>query len=333
MGIVALALLAQFAGSEPIAPGPVRGSGVVVVWEAPASCPTQDEVAAAVVRRVGERSVAVNARVAAVEGGFAAALELRSDTGTTSRSLTSPACTTLVDAIVLLAVVATDPVPTLASIAPRLQDEDAIPQPSPPPPVEPLPMITAAPPAEPPPRVDVPKPSPTRALQPRIAAFAIFGGQTLPGIDVGIRGAVGVATKRVHFDVTALYLGPRGTTQDGVRVEIDAWAVGARVCPVVPLPTARVELPICAVVGAGQLRGRATGARLLSASPKTAAWVTAAAAPELAIVLHRLVRIVVGAELGGTLVGPGFRVGTLGRVWKPTPWLARAQLGLEVRFR
>ncbi len=330
MGIAALALVAQLV--DPSAPDP-SGSGVVVVWDAPATCPSRDEVAAAVGRGVGERPVEVRATVVERDAAFTASLELQSTTGTSTRTLTSPACATLVDAVVLLAVVATDPVPTLGSIAPRLQPAAAIPEPTTPTPIPPLPEIatTAVAPASPP-----AKPKPKRRairVKPRIAAFAVLGGRTLPGLDVGIRGAIGIATKHVHVDATALYLGARETEEDDVTTRIDAWSVGLRVCPVVPLPTKRVELPICAIAGAGQLRGRAEGTPLVVSTPQSAPWVTVAAAPELAVVLHRLVRIVVGVEVGGTVVGPGFEVGTLGRVWKPSPWIARGQLGLEVRFR
>jgi hypothetical protein len=331
MGIAALALVAHLV--EPAAPASPAGSGVVVVWEAPASCPTRDEVARAVARGVGERPVEVRATVVEADATFTASLELRSTTGTSTRTLASPACATLVDAVVLLAVVATDPVPTLESIAPRLQEETAIPQPTvAAPPVEPLPMIAATPVAAPAPARTETK-APRSRIQPRIAAFAVLGGRTLPGLDVGIRGVIGVATPHVHVDLTALYLGARTLEEDEVRTTIDAWSVGLRVCPLVPLPTTRVELPICAVAGAGQLRGRAAGEPLVASTPQSAPWVTLAAAPELAIVLHRLVRIVAGVEVGGTLVGPGFTVDTLGRVWKPSPWIARGHLGLEVRFR
>jgi len=330
MGVAAWVLvLGRLVGGEPESAVPV------VVWEAPASCPSQAEVARVVHARVGARPLEVRASVREGEAGFVAALALVSETGTTQRSLTSPSCATLVDAVVLLAVVATDPVPTIESIAPRLRDAEAIPEPTTPAPAptEPLPMISAPPASKPPRPVEAVKQRPPRRLQPRAAAFAIVGGRTLPGVDVGIRGAIGLATRRVHVDATALYLAPRTTVREGVRATIDAWAVGVRVCPVVPLPTARVELPICALVGAGQLRGRAEGERLVGAVPQRTPWLSAAVAPELAIVVHRLVRIVAGVEVGGTLVGPGFRVEPLGRLWRPLPWIARGQLGLEVRFR
>jgi hypothetical protein len=331
MGLAAWVLvLGRLAGGEP---GP--SSGVpVIVWDAPASCPSQDEVARAIASRVENRQLEVRASVREAEGQFVAALAIASETGTTQRSLASPSCVTLVDAVVLLAVVATDPVPTIESIAPRLRAPEVIPEAiAPAPMAEPLPMIGTAAPIEPPP-VSPAKPPRSRRIQPRAAAFAIFGGRTLPGLDVGVRGAIGVATPRVHVDATALWLGPRETVREEVRATIDAWAVGVRVCPVVPLPTRRVELPICAVLAAGQLRGRAESERLISEQPQNVAWVTAAVAPELAVVVHRLVRIVVGVEVGGALVRPGFAVeGLAGRLWRPQPWIARGQLGLEVRFR
>lgn len=328
MGIAALALVAQLV--DPSAPDP-SGSGVVVVWEAPASCPSGDEVAAAVTRGVGERPVEVRARVEQVDAAFTATLDLRSATGTSTRTLASPACATLVDAVVLLAVVATDPVPTIESIAPRLQDDGAIPVPVAAP-IESMPMTAASPVAAPAPvRAPSQRRTPPR-IRPRLGAFAVVGGRTLPGLDLGIRGIVGITTPWVHVDATALYLGAREVEEDGVVTRIDAWSAGLRVCPVVPLPITRVELTICAVAGAGQLRGRAQGEPLVASTPQNTPWVTVAGAPELAIVLHRVVRVVAGVELGGTVAGPGFTVGTLERVWKPAWWIARGHLGLEVRF-
>jgi hypothetical protein len=332
MGVAAWVLvLGRLIASEPV---PASTPAPVIVWEAPASCPSQAEVAREIEARVGARQLEVRASVRESEAGFVAALAIASETGTTQRSLTSPVCVTLVDAVVLLAVVATDPVPTIESIAPRLRDADAIPEPSAPAParIAPLPMIDP-PPVEPLAPKTTTKPPRSRRIQPRAAVFAVVGGRTLPGIDVGVRGAIGLATRRVHVDVTALWLAPRVAERDDVRATIDAWTVGLRVCPVVPLPTDRVELPICAVVGAGQLRGRAEGDRLIAQAPRRAPWVTAAVAPELAIVVHRLVRIVAGLEVGSTVVGPGFAVERLGRMSKPRPWIARGQLGLEVRFR
>jgi hypothetical protein len=323
-------VLARLGALEPV---PASTTVPVVVWEAPASCPSQVEVARAIEARVGPRQLEVRASVRQDEGGFVAALAIVSETGTTQRSLASPVCATLVDAVVLLAVVATDPVPTIESIAPRLRAPDVIPEVIPPAAIaEPLPMIDVGAPIEPP-QPPAAKPRRPRRIQPRAAAFAIFGGGTLPGLDVGVRGAFGIATPRVHADVLALWLGPREAVREDVTATIDAWAVGARVCPVVPLPTQRVELPICAVLAAGQLRGRAASERLVERSPQRVEWVTAAVAPELAVVVHRLVRIVVGVEVGGTWTRQGFAVEGLGRIWRPQAWVARGQLGLEVRFR
>jgi len=329
LGALVLAAARLF-GGEPApqsAPGPV----VRVVWDAPASCPSQVEVDAAVRARVGERAVDVSAIVSATAEGFSAELAIVSDTGTTHRRLASPACETLVEAVVLLAVVATDPVPTIGSVAARIQGEPTIPAPTAPPP---LPLVDAAAP-EPtpvtaPPREDAR--TRTRTFWPRLAAFAVVGGGTLPGVDAGIRGAIGIATRYVHVDATALYLGPRRITREDVTVTLDAWSAGVRVCPVVPLPTSRIELPICAVAGVGQLRGRAEGESLRNASPGDQPWVSAAVAPELAIVVHRRVRVVGGLELGGTIVGPGFTIGGLDRVWAPRRFIARGQLGLEIRL-
>jgi hypothetical protein len=301
-------------------------SGGRVQWEAPSQCASQADVADEIGRRVDGQAFELRARVVAQGEGLVADVEITTARGLVRRTLESPRCDTIVDAVVLLVVVATDPVPTLGSITPRLRG---------PAPVEPVtvPAIEAVPPVAPAAR-DVPAPPPKRerSLHARLSAAAVVGAGMLPVLDVGVRGAIGFVSPRVHADVTATYLAPRELVRDDVSVRLDAWSLGARVCPVVPLPSSALELSICGGVAAGQLRGRASGPRLVDAAPRVQPWVGVAAGPELAIVVHPRVRLLFGAEAGGAPVRPGFGIGGLGRVWRPRPWLARGQIGLEVRL-
>ena len=314
---------------------PARG---VVRWDAPASCPAQDEVVAAIGQRVPIDAIGVQARVEEQGGELVAEVVIDSAHGTTKRTLQSPSCASLVDALVLLAQVAAEPSPFVpAPIAEPPTEE---------PPAEPIeapttaPAIGASAPTSAPTVTDEapPPPKTKRRAEPRfrIAAAAIVGAGTLPGIDLGIRGVVGIATRWVHADVGALYLGPRRVdVRDDVRVAIDAWGLVARVCPVIPLPLQRLELSACLVATAGQLRGAASGSGVRGGTNDTQPFVRGAIAPELAVVLHRRVRLIASVEVGGHLVRPGFKLEGRRpdpRVWAPQPWAVHGLVGIEVRL-
>ncbi|HWB75092.1 MAG TPA: hypothetical protein VG755_09045 [Nannocystaceae bacterium] len=315
---------------------PARG---VVRWDAPASCPAQDEVVAAIGARVPIDAIGVQASVEEKDGELVAEVVIDSAHGTTKRTLQSPSCASLVDALVLLAQVAAEPSPFVpAPIA-----EPPIAEP----PAEPIEAPTTAPevaPSEPaiaatsttaaPPANDDAPQRPRADPRFRIAAAAIVGAGTLPGIDLGVRGVVGIATRWVHADVGALYLGPRRIDpRDDVRVTIDAWGLLARVCPVIPLPLRRLELSACAVATVGQLRGRADGTGLRDGKRDTQPFVRVAIAPELGVVLHPRVRLVGAVEVGGHVARPGFALrGGPGRVWAPQRWAVHGLVGVELRL-
>jgi hypothetical protein len=313
--------------AEPEVPE-VAAPAASLSWSAPPECPGELDVAAVIAVRVAPGTVEIRAVVQHETDGFVAQVEIDSAQGSTRRRLQSPSCTSIVDALALLAQVAAEPLPTLERLAPPplplpLDEPEPEPEPEPVPDAE---LVRAPTPPTPSPR----KPANLRA---RMFATAIVGGGTLPGIDLGVRGGVGLTSRWVHADLGALYLGPRDADDvpANVRVRIDAWGLFARVCPVIPLPLRRLELSVCAVGSAGALRGSASGSALRDPADDLLPWVRLAAAPELAVVLHRRVRLVAGVEIGGHVAGrPAF---TIGRpVWRPRPWAVHGLLGVEVRL-
>jgi hypothetical protein len=317
--------------------GPELARGVVR-WDAPASCPAQDEVVAAIAARVPIDAIGVQARVEERGGELVADVVIDSAHGTTKRTLQSPSCASLVDALVLLAQVAAEPSPLVPAPIETPPPEEPPAQPVEPPTTAPEvaprePTIAQTSSATPPlAKSDAPKRR-GADLRFRTAAAAIVGGGTLPGIDLGVRGLVGLATRWVHADVGALYLGPRRAPDPAaaVHVTIDAWAVVARVCPVIPLPSRRVELSACLVATAGQLRGSSEGSGLRVPKHGTQPFVRIAIAPELAIVVHPRVRLVASVEAGGHVARPGFGIAG-DRVWAPRKWAVHGLAGLEVRL-
>lgn len=330
----AVALMTALRIGEPAVP-PVTAppSEPALRWEAPASCPTTDEVAAAIDARVPVGSVRVHARVDEAPAGFVADVAIDSAHGSTQRRLESPSCTTVVDAIVLLAHVAAEPLPTHERIAPPPAVPLELPEPS----INPTaPDVVATP------DVVLPPEQPTleyRFQRPRvratIGASAIIGGGTLPRIDAGVLGTVGIAHRIGRAELGALYLAPMRASlgvEADARVVVDAWGLALRVCPAIPLPTTRVELSICAAATAGRLRGTSSGTALQEPGTAQQPWVRLAAGPELAIAVHPRVRLVAAVEGGGHIVRPGFVIAGLDRVWAPQRWAVHGLAGVQVRL-
>lgn len=326
--LAGIALLLAFARAEPVVPPPLDAP---LVWEAPASCPSQDDVATALDAAVPHGAVRVRAKVEPSADLLVADVELVSVHGTTKRRLQSPSCTSVVDALVLLARIAAEPLPTIEHIAPP-PPEPVVPPPVAAPPLELEPAVV--------PPIGSPAPPPVQPrrrdprLRARIGAAAIVGGGTLPGLDAGVRGFAGLASRWVLVDVGAQYLAPRSVDAlpPDVAVRVDAWAIALRVCPVIPLPSRRLELAVCAVGSAGRLRGSASGDGLRTGSSDAVPLFGLAAAPQLAIAVHPRVRLVASLEAGGHPLRPGFRIAGQGQVWAPERWSAHGVAGLEVRL-
>lgn len=320
--VPALVVLAALHGAGPDVPA-APADPVTLHWHAPASCPDAAAVSSAIAARRPVDPVVVEARVSIEPDAVVADLAIDSAHGSTRRRLASPSCESIVEAVALLVQVAADPLPTPARIAPAT----TIAVPAPATPLAPAPVPSTAPPSRPTPALARPW------VRARLSAAAIVGAGTLPGVDVGGRLSVGIASRRVHADIGALGFAPqRAPTPADVEVRVDAFAGVARLCPVLPVGLRRVELSACAVVTAGVLRGRSQGPAVADPGQALQPWVRLAAAPELAIAVHPRVRITAALEVGGHVVRPGFGIAGHGRVWAPRPWAIHGGLGVEVRL-
>ncbi len=300
-------------------------------WDAPPGCPSSEQVREAVATRIDPDTVAIFARVRAdVGGALEADVEIVAASGATRRTLRSPACASIVDAIVLLAEITAARLPTrsaLVTTSPAVQ-----PPPTPRDEVEPVTTDAPAATPAPTPRASEP-PRPRARVRARLIAGPWIGGGTLPRIDVGGRVAVGLAARRIWAELGALGFAPqRRRPQDGVEVQLAAWAAGARVCPTVPLPVAWLALGLCASAQLGAIEGRARGASLQQATAARQPWLRLGAGPELALGANRWVRGVVAVDVGGNPLRAGFGIAGLGTVWTPRPWAVHGTVALEVRL-
>ncbi len=319
------------AAGEPVPTSPTRAFSGAVRWDAPQGCPTQAEVEARIAARVPIERVRVQARVAASGEGFAAEVAIESVHGSSTRTLASPSCESVADALVLLTHVAAESQPTYARItlpAPELAVEP--PQPTDELSVRPRAAAAVGAQPPPPPRADRPR-SRARAT---IGIAAIVGAGTLPRLDTGVHGSIGIAARFGRAELGALYLAPQDAAVKGhdASVRMDAWGVVLRLCPAIPLPTRRLQLSICAAASGGSLRGTASGNDLAVTRRGGQPWVRATAGPELAIEVHRRVLLVATFEGGGHVVRPGFVIAGHGRVWAPQRWAAHGLVGMQVRL-
>lgn len=329
--------LATLAGPSPELPAPEEPvtTATSLRWSAPPSCPDRDAVLGQLAPRVDLDTLAVTVEIHTTDAAMLhAEVAITGPHGSTTRTLESPACQSIVDAVVLLAEVTAESLPSRSALA----DTPATV-------AEPVPTTEPATQTEPPPhdvRDDAPpagqpgprRPEPARGrrTQARFAAAAVVGGNLVPNVDAGARLSIGIARPRVLADVGGAFVG-RGRLRpnDDVRLQFDAWAAIARVCPVVPLPTPRLALAICGVAAAGTMVASAQGPGLLFPRTRAQPWLRLAAGPELGVVLGPRVRLVAGLELGGHVLRPGFTLGGLGRIWAPSGFSAHGLLGIEVR--
>ncbi|MBX7077679.1 MAG: hypothetical protein K1X88_00745 [Nannocystaceae bacterium] len=298
-------------------------------WDAPPVCPSAAAVREAVAARLDPSAVTIVARVWPDEGGaLEAEVEITASGGATRRTLRSPACESIVDAIVLLAEVTAATLPSRSELVPT-----PVPAPErvPPPAIDTAVPRVAELPARPP--IAPAAARPRGRVRARLLAGVWIGGGTLPRIDAGVRVGVGLITRRIAADLGALGLLPqRLRPHEGVDVQLGAWALGARVCPTIPLPVAWLGLGLCASAHAGAIEARARGASVSGASAGRQPWLRLGAGPELTLGTNRWLRGIVALDAGGNPFRAGFSVGGLGTVWTPRPWAVHAVAGLEVRL-
>jgi hypothetical protein len=338
-GMLAGTVLAAVISQPADDAGPVE-----LVWEAPAECPDGGAVLSRIEEILGPanehagETVSVSAAIKAVEGGgFQMKLRVDAAEGATERAVVATQCETLVDATALVAAIAVDPIRAMAHLQAAGEQDAAELVPSAPEPEEP--EVEPEEPAAEPAVESRPEPvvRTTGRVEPR---RSVRGGVRLgPGIDYGalpgVAGGMGVVAgvlgSKWRADLVGSYWFPRETGVSGeprAGGEVSLWAVGARGCWVPG--TRSLELPLCAGMEAGALRGRGTRETV---DPEVARepWIAALAGIALAWIPATQAALVLGVDAMVPLRRSGFTIGDA-VLYEVTPVGVRGSLGVELRF-
>ena len=169
-------------------------------WQAPPDCPSPDEVRAAVARLLGGEIRLTAGRdlkaTASVAHGQVWSVSIETDFAGRPgrRSLEAASCQDLADATSLILALTIDP--DVLATRPARPNPPPPPPPSPPAPQLPLPVATTT------------RPAPQKQSAPTDLLLGLYaqGSQgTLPAVDVGLGGGVGVAGRRYRAELRAAY--------------------------------------------------------------------------------------------------------------------------------
>jgi hypothetical protein len=338
----------------PVGPDVQRPKQLQLEWSVPAGCPSIDELRARLRDRLptveqalspGVVPLEVAAAIVPTAEGFEARIEVRNGESAGERSLSSRDCSLLTDAIVLVIAVTLDPV-TTAAHSPR---RDAVtrarpPEDEPPEDEPPAPVNEPAPPSQ---RtdedrgvsiglgsgddIDAPISSPSR-LQ---LGLRILGGGGFGPTNTGyasLAGSFALLGERWRVAIDGRWAVRRSVVRDGgAGGQFDAWLLGAVGCYVPGrAKLRRLELPVCAGIEAGQVRGQGL---------PTLPVVDQAAFPLVALRLAPGVtwvpidRLAIGfdLELAAPLTRGEFVVDAI-VVQRVVPATVRGMLGIEIRL-
>lgn len=356
--LLGIATLAGGAGVTAAAPADEGDGAPLLRWRAPAGCPAEATVRARLAHALPPEVEAphVDAEVfAGGDGRFHATVVLRGTWGEATRSLDSPTCDTLADAVVLLAAVS---VSTAAEPEPPVR----VPEPTQPEPgvegdtgddLEPSVAIEpsvdteereaeleAAPPSDSGSTdrsrtgsADASSRSPTPVLRGLARVEARAGAGLLPRVDLGAAATLGLEHRWFRVELGgAAWLPRERTVAPDARVRASAWALELRGCATLR-PTPRLVVLPCAELDAGELRGEGRGSGLVNGRVSRQPWVAIGVGPALAVRLHRLV----GLWAGATLVVPVRRVGLgleglTSDAHRMAAVAGRGAVGLELHF-
>ncbi len=338
-------------------------AGDTLTWSAPAGCPPAAEVERALERVLQGTSERARAEIgmraeARVSGDdddddYRVALTMQTRDGVSERQLRADQCRALADAVVLVIAMAVDPSAALPSSGLDQGGDEAggdapeVPEPArAPSPARAEPSEPAA--RAPSPRVDAgrstsrvsedargePAEPPTRAwgqLAPAMNMMVGTGG--LPGVGVGVALGLDYLGRRWRLGARGVYWLQRRRALDelgldGASMGLALGAARLRGCGV--LGSARLEVPLCAGLELGGMRG--AGGGLPVNEVFTGLWTAIVASPGLRVRLTPALGLALQTELGLALTRPAFTVAPRGRVYRaPRTSLALA-LGIELRF-
>jgi hypothetical protein len=267
--LASLALLGLLLGPPSAEPARLQ-----LDWQAPSQCPSSTHVEARVAALLGERvregaTIAARVQVRARGRRFEATLELRSgDDPPGRRTLADPDCSELAEGVALILALAVDPELALGPTLPDEPDDDAhetgiaglgeshqrelalrV--------GELALRMHELPPREPsrPPHIDPPlaPARPTRSLAYGLALLGGAGMRALPDASVRMHAQLFVAGPHYRIEVGLASMLPRRIAD----ARYEAWALELAGCGVPRVGV--VELPLCARVELGAMRGESLG--------------------------------------------------------------------------
>jgi hypothetical protein len=319
-------MLGSFVLSLALAVAPTDvASRLPLDWSAPAGCPDAAEVRGRIGAYLGRDAfdeaideVVVRGRVQRDRRGrwrLTIAVDLPG--GTVERAVDAARCDELRDAAALIIAVALDPLRMGRRVEPPAEPA---PQPMPEPAVTPPAVVEAA-----------PRPRPRRYFADLRIGGAIELG-TAPRIAAGPWLAVALVGRRFRVELAGRYLGPRTVRRfadhERAGVRVQSGIVALRGCFVPRVR--RLELPTCAQVEAGAMRGRGVG--LAQPQKSQRAMVAAVIGQELAWQLHRHVGLWLAVDAAWALVRPRFAIDDLGTAYTAGPAALRVVAGPSVRL-
>jgi hypothetical protein len=284
----------------PPAPSPVD-----LRWDAPAGCPTGDDVGAAVARGLpadaaGAARVQASVSVKALDADhWHAQLELRGADWTGTRTLKGPTCAAVADAAALVIDL---------GVATELGEREVVVPPPPPPP--------------PPPAA---RPTPTLG----IAAAADAGA--LPDATAGGALVLGWRTPRFRLDLRGTWLASQSGTIAGHTDTGATLSLASAVLRGCRLWGAAFSLGPCVGAGVDRLHGAGFGPIMASEATNYAPFGAVGLQGEGR--LSRWVVAFLAADGAIPLVRARFSVKDIGQVHEAAPVSLRVAAGLELRFR
>lgn len=337
---------------------PSREGAVELEWRAPRGCPDADRVLATIDRLVGPRASSTGstepwARVRAVvhaqPEGFRMELHTQHGGATEQRTLAAPRCDALADAAALIVAVALRPIETATSV-PTLASEDPRPGAT----ISEPPSSTAPPRRSAPARVgppssvasrssasaEPPRPGTTadaavrrRAIGGALAVMAGPGFGALPGVAAQLSAALALRGRRWRAELAGAYWFPRTDASTGrPTVEIGLATGALRGCYVPRVR--RLELPLCAGLEAGAMRGEGRGSGVVS-RPSRAPWVAAHAGSGLVVPLGAFTALRLSVDALVALAQPAFDLRIADarvELYRAPPAGVRAAAGFELRW-
>jgi hypothetical protein len=303
-------------------PTEARAQELDLTWQAPATCPSADQVKSEFERSVRVRPGRTPPRLTAIavveqiRGRWFLHLHTKRDELEGQREIEADSCASLARATALVLTLA-------LGEGDMVEENAAPPAPAPPPAPEPAPALAPAPA-----RDSVPAPVRRRPLVWAVAADARSSWGPLPGRSVGFGAGVDVRAK--WWGVKARVESWPGSDQGpapGLQTHFDGIAGSASLC-LLGSPLHVLALSVCAGFQASALRGSSSGAT--SSETAIAPWYAVLSSVGVRVPVVEPVHIDLAFELATTLKPPRFVVNGLGEVYVVPALVPNAVGGLSV---